>query len=81
MTQKTYSTMWTPDNQLNPPEYPTTYASFTVTRVYTFTDVELEGVDNEEDLMNRINEIARTERGDFEEQIVEVDEVTPRPEH
>jgi hypothetical protein len=52
-----------------------------VTRVYTFTDVELEGVDNHEDLMNRINDIARTERGDFEEQVVEVDEVTPMPEH
>lgn len=73
--------MWTPDQPLNPPEYPTTYASFTVTRVYTFTDVEFEGIDNEEDLMNRINELARTEQGQFEEQIIELDEVVPRPEY
>jgi hypothetical protein len=73
--------MWTPDQPLNPPEYPTTYASFTVTRVYTFTDVELEGVDNHEDLMNRINDIAKTETGTFEEQIVELEEVVPMPEH
>ena len=71
----------TPDQPLNPPEYPTTYASFTVTRVYTFTDVEFEGIDNEEDLMNRINDMARTEQGVFEEQIIELDEVVPRPEY
>jgi len=31
--------------------------------------------------MNRINDIAKTETGVFEEQIVELEEVVPMPEH
>ncbi len=71
--------MSTPDQPLNPPEYPTRSVSFTVTRIYTY-DIEVTA-DNDDEVMACVREAARTDAGVFEEQLIEIDEVCPRCEY
>jgi hypothetical protein len=65
-----------PDQPLSPPDMSLRQVSFSVTRVYTY-DVELEGCDDDDAIEAACLEIANSEKGNFEEQIIEIEDVSP----
>lgn len=66
-----------PDQPLNPPDLSQRQVSFSVTRIYTY-DVEIEGCDDDEAIEAACLEIANSEKGNFEEQIIEIEDVSPK---
>ena len=69
-----------PDGPLSPPEdnTPTRTVEFTVTRIYTYS-VELDGITDDDELNQAVHEIAiSSDRGNFEEQVIEIDDVSPK---
>lgn len=66
-----------PDQPLSPPDSSIRKVSFTVTRIYTY-DEELEGCDDDDAIEAACLEIANSEKGNFEEQLIEIEDVSPR---
>ena len=66
-----------PDQPLNPPDESERTIAFTVTRIYTY-DVTVYGCDDDEAIDAAVLDIANSEKGEFEEQIIEIDDVSPK---